>query len=109
MISQTTKAHPDGIVAGASLTFQNNSDSGTSWAAVKAWSKRLLVWDDPPGISNYFAITSDLFTLYSAVLPDQPESTIAAQFDLFIQELEKLGLTYTYETNEQPTYYDHFV
>ncbi|KAJ5632856.1 hypothetical protein N7490_009195 [Penicillium lividum] len=108
VISQTTKAHPDGIVAGASLTFQNNGDNGTYWAAVEAWHKQLLVWDDLPGISNYFGITSDLFTLYSAALPDQPESAIAAQFDPFIQELEELGLTYTYETNEQPTYYDHF-
>ena len=108
VISQTTKAHPDGIVAGASLTFHNNGDDDTYWSAVEAWHKLLLAYDSVPKISTFFGFTSELFTLYSAALPDSPASAIATEFDPFIKELKKFRLKYTYETNDKPTYYDHF-
>ncbi|KAL2130929.1 hypothetical protein VTI74DRAFT_5754 [Chaetomium olivicolor] len=107
VISQTTKAHPDGIVAGASLTFNNTNDR-SYWAAVEAWQKLLLDLEKVPGINTFWGFTNKSFALYSATLPDANASAISALLDPFKRRLSKLQLPHTYETNDKPNYYQHF-
>jgi hypothetical protein len=107
VISQTTRAHADGIVAGASLTF-NNTDDAAYWTAIEAWQKLLLDLDQVPGANTFWGLTQETFTLYSATLPDADANAIAALLDPFAQRLAALNLPHTYETNAQPSFYDHF-
>lgn len=107
VLSQTTRAHRDGIVAGASLTF-NNTNEEAYWTAFAEWQKLLLKLDNVPGSNTFWGVTDKIFTLYSATLPDANASAIASLLDPFVQRLVELQLPHTYETNDSPTYYEHF-
>jgi hypothetical protein len=107
VLFQTTRAHADGIVAGASLTFNNTNDRAY-WAAVEAWQKLLLDLDKVPGANTFWGFTNETFTLYSAILPDADASAIAALLNPFAKRLADLNLPHTYETNSKPNYYQHF-
>jgi FAD/FMN-containing dehydrogenase len=106
VLSQTTRAHPDGIVAGASLTF-NNTDNDAFWTAVEAWHKLLLDLDNVPGANTFWGVNNETFTLYSAILPDANASAIAALLDPLVARLAELHLPHTYETNDTPNFYQH--
>ncbi|KAI4116925.1 MAG: hypothetical protein LQ345_002743 [Seirophora villosa] len=107
VLSQTTKAHADGRVAGASLTF-NNTDEDAYWKAVSSWQTLLLNVDSIDGFNTFWGLTNQTFVLYSAILPDNNASAIAKSLDPFIQQLQDLGLEHTYEINDDATYYEHF-
>ncbi|KAJ4293058.1 hypothetical protein N0V88_005722 [Collariella sp. IMI 366227] len=107
VISQTTRAHADGIVAGASLTFNNTNDEAY-WTAIEAWQKLLLDLEKVRGMNTFWGFTDKTFALYSATLPDAKAGVIAAHLDSFKRRLSKLQLPYTYETNDRPNYYQHF-
>ncbi|KAL9121202.1 MAG: hypothetical protein Q9187_002238 [Circinaria calcarea] len=107
VLSQTTKAHADGPVAGGSLTFNNTNDDAY-WSALEAWQKRLLVFDNIVGFNSFWGFTNETFVLYSATLPGANASTMSAAFDPFIQELKKLNVVHTYQTSGNSTYYEHY-
>lgn len=107
VLSQMTRAHADGPVAGASLSFNNTKDEAY-WTAVEAWQKQLLIFDDILGFNSFFGFTNETFMLYYATLPDADATGMSKTLEPFIQELNKLGLEHTYETNSQATYYEHF-
>ncbi len=107
VLSQTTRAHPDGIVAGASLTF-NNTDADAYWAAVGAWHALLLELDRVPGANTFWGVTADVFVLYSATLPDANATVLDALLGPFIRRLSELRLPHEYETANSATYHAHF-
>ncbi|KAI0198968.1 hypothetical protein F4808DRAFT_472104 [Astrocystis sublimbata] len=108
VISQTTRAHPDGPVAGVEMTFTNTGDDDAYWAAVEAWQRQLLVFDQIPGFNTFWGFSDRFFELYFSTLPDATEGAIADAFNPFIETLKKLGLQYTYSTSGMPTYHEHF-
>lgn len=60
VLSMTTKAHPDGIVAGASLTLNSTAlGSQTFWSIVTAWHHHSLTMNQIPGFSANWGITAD--------------------------------------------------
>ncbi|KAG7283922.1 hypothetical protein NEMBOFW57_010280 [Staphylotrichum longicolle] len=89
VLSQTTRAHRDGIVAGA-------------------MAKVTVEAGQCPGSNTFWGVTDKIFTLYSGTLPDANASAIASLLDPFVQRLVELQLPHTYETNDSPTYYEHF-
>lgn len=106
VVSQTTKAHADGPVAGGTLTF-NNTENNAYWEAIEAWQRQLLVFDGIPGFNSFFRFTNKTFVMYSTTLPAADESAMGAALYPFIQQLEELGLPYTYETSGKHSYYEH--
>ncbi|KAJ0417855.1 hypothetical protein BJY00DRAFT_315457 [Aspergillus carlsbadensis] len=114
VLSQTTKAHADGIVAGASLSFSagmiNSTDLNETayWSAIEAWHGQLLIHDGIPGMSAFFGFTDSRFDLYVASLPDSPASHIEKILAPFLKTLTSLGLKYTHQTTEHTSYHDHF-
>ncbi|KAL4787089.1 hypothetical protein BJX76DRAFT_345774 [Aspergillus varians] len=118
VLSQTTKAHADGIVAGASLSFSaqktrinTKADSVAAdpyWAAIEAWHRQLSVHDAIPKMTTLFGFTSTQFTLSAVSLPDSPASAIDTILAPFTRELTTLGLQYTYELTNHPTHLDHY-
>ncbi|KAI1081714.1 hypothetical protein F5B20DRAFT_535046 [Whalleya microplaca] len=107
VLSLTTKAHTDGIVAGASLTF-NNTNTEAFWSAVEAWHKHLLVLDQVPGFAVNWGVTQEQFVIRFATLTDSNASALSSALDPFIHELQTLNLAYTFETVDHSTYYEHF-
>ncbi|KAL2863959.1 FAD-dependent oxidoreductase [Aspergillus lucknowensis] len=110
VLSVTTKAHRDGVVAGGSLTVDHlqNGDDEAFWEAVQAWHRRLLVFDTIPGLTTVYRITNASFQVTQATLVDHPASDLEDNLRPFLRELDALGLHYTYEVNDHPSYYGHF-
>ncbi|KAL4997537.1 hypothetical protein BDV10DRAFT_201810 [Aspergillus recurvatus] len=115
VLSATMRAYQDGVVAGASLSFsagRNEADAEDEaeayWTAVSTWHTQLLIHDETPKMTTLFSFTNTSFRLVAATLLDSPTSTLSAVLAPFIQTLDGLGLNYTYETNSQPSFYDHF-
>ncbi|KAL4735442.1 hypothetical protein BDV11DRAFT_211995 [Aspergillus similis] len=115
VLSATMRAYQDGLVAGASLSFSagdNETDADANmeayWTAISAWHSQLLVHDEIPKLTTLFSFTNTSFSLVAATLLDSPASTLSAVLAPFIQTLNDLGLSYTYETNTQSSFYDHF-
>ncbi|KAL4976032.1 hypothetical protein BDW66DRAFT_151378 [Aspergillus desertorum] len=115
VLSATMRAYQDGLVAGASLSFSagcNNRDAEAEakayWAALSAWHTQLLIHDEIPKMTTLFSFTNTSFRLVAATLLDSSASTLSAVLAPFIQTLDDLGLNYTYETNTQLSFYDHF-
>ncbi|KAL4946451.1 hypothetical protein BDV06DRAFT_234053 [Aspergillus oleicola] len=105
-----TKAHPDGIVAGDSLSFSppNDGNNSTYWAAIEVWHDQLLAQDMTTKMTSYFGFTSTQFNLYAASLPDSPATVIETILRPFISILNQFGLPYTFEATEHRTFYDFF-
>ncbi|CBF78970.1 hypothetical protein AN7153.2 [Aspergillus nidulans FGSC A4] len=117
VLSATIKAYQDGVVAGASLSFSaggNEADTDADaemeayWTAISAWHTQLLVHDKTPKLTTLFSFTNTSFSLVAATLLDSPASALSAVLAPFVQTLDDLGLNYTYETNTQSSFYDHF-
>ncbi|KAL4762065.1 uncharacterized protein BDW70DRAFT_167241 [Aspergillus foveolatus] len=115
VLSATMRAYQDGVVAGASLSFsvggnETNADAEMEayWAAISAWHIQLLIHDETPKMTTLFSFTNTSFSLVAATLLDNPASTLSSVLAPFIQSLDDLGLNYTYETNTQSSFYDHF-
>ncbi|KAI9148342.1 VAO-type flavoprotein oxidase [Paramyrothecium foliicola] len=108
VISQTVKAHTDGPVAGASLTF-NRTDDNSYWAAIQSWQEHLLEFDAIPGFTSFFGFTNERFDLYSGIFIDAEESDIEDVLASFISELKKLRIPYSYSTTGYPNFFQHIV
>nr|POE79478.1 fad-linked oxidoreductase zeb1 [Quercus suber] len=106
IISQTTRAHPDGLVAGASFNFTNSHDDHF-WKAIALWHEHLLELDDLVGFNSFWGFTNSSFSLYTGTWPGVDQTAMAAQLDPFIAHVNALGLPYYYETSDAPNYYGH--
>ncbi|KAI4160250.1 MAG: hypothetical protein L6R39_000245 [Caloplaca ligustica] len=108
VLSLTTKAHPDGPTAGASLAF-TNTDTAKYWAAVGAFQKHLLYLTNIPGFATSWGFDNQAFQLNVATLPGGEQSTMMTAWDPFIQELKDLNVPLvSYNTTEHRNFYDHY-
>ncbi|KAF7923930.1 hypothetical protein BELL_0367g00070 [Botrytis elliptica] len=108
VISLTTKAHPDGIVAGGSFTINNTGDA-RYWSAIEAWQKHLLVLDQIPGFTTVWGFTSDAFNLAFATWPGGDALTMAEALASYKEEIQAMNITFAaYETSDRPNFYDHY-
>ena len=108
VLSLTTKAHPDGPTAGASLAFANG-DPDTYWAAVGAFQSHLLTLDGISGFATSWGFDNQAFSLDVATLPGGTQSDVETALDPFIGELKSLGQSLTnYSTTMHPNFYTHF-
>lgn len=108
VLSVTTKAHPDGRVGGATMTFFNTNDA-KFWAGVTAWLKLQPSLNDIPRFSSLWLITNDVFRISYITLADGSEADVTKALSPFVQALKKIGITPTdYQTGESPGFYEHF-
>ncbi|KAK6599174.1 FAD binding domain protein [Botrytis cinerea] len=108
VISLTTKAHVDGIVAGGSFTINNTGDA-RYWSAIEAWQKHLLILDQIPGFTTVWGFTSDAFELEFATWPGGDASIMDEALASYKKEIEALNITFAaYETSDRPSFYDHY-
>ncbi|KAM4059507.1 FAD binding domain-containing protein [Hirsutella rhossiliensis] len=109
VVSATVKAHPDGRVAGASLTIRNDNDDAF-WSAVGAWHRHLLVLDRIPGFTTAWGVTNTTFSIQPATWSGADAASMAAVLGPFLQELRALNVTpVAFETSDNATFYDHYV
>ncbi|KAK0635459.1 hypothetical protein B0T17DRAFT_586963 [Bombardia bombarda] len=109
VLSVTTKAHPDGIVAGGSFTIDNTHDD-SYWAAIAAWHRHLLVLDRIHGFNTVWGFTNASFNLAFATWPGHDASETSAALAPFFQEISTLpNITVTAaETQDHTSFYDHY-
>ncbi|KXX82174.1 6-hydroxy-D-nicotine oxidase [Madurella mycetomatis] len=106
VLSMTAKIHPDGPVAGGSLSFPNTNPA-SFWEAVSLWIQQahLLVGQNNTII---YLILNDAFEAMALTLPDQPESAVQSLLSPFLTHLDRLGIPYSLQTTHFETYHDHF-
>ncbi|RAL04555.1 FAD-binding domain-containing protein [Aspergillus ibericus CBS 121593] len=110
VLSITIQAHPDGPVAGLSLSFVN-TDATTYWRAIAAWIQRLLEIDVHfPKLNSAATFTSAGFSLDFVTLPDvSSEAELTTAIGPFLHDLQQLNITVsTLETQLSPNYYAHY-
>ncbi|KAI1183349.1 FAD-binding domain-containing protein [Nemania serpens] len=109
VLSITTKAHPDGPVAGNSFTFLN-TDSEAYWKAIVAWVKYLLVLDSQfPTLKTAVTFSSQFFYLDFATFADKTTTELNAALRPFHDELNNLGIQLVQnETAVDPTFAQHY-
>lgn len=107
VLSTTVKAHADGPVAGATLSFLKTDDEAF-WAAISAWLKHQVVLNAIPGLSSLWEMTKDLFRIIYATLPYGAEADVASALAPWIDQVEALNLNIDdYVTSENPGFYQH--
>ncbi|PSR80436.1 hypothetical protein BD289DRAFT_373992 [Coniella lustricola] len=107
VLSVTMKAHEDGPVAGATLSFTED-DSDKYWAAVEAWQRHLLVLDTIPGFQTMVGMAKGSFSLDYVTLPDGSVDDINAGLAPFYQELASLNISVTNDTRVHDSFWEHY-
>lgn len=108
VLSQTTKAHVDGPVAGASLNFTNVGNDNDYWAAIEAWHNHLFIFDQIPGFNSFFGFTNETFVLYHSTLPGGSAGSMEKAMGAFMDEIKGLNISVgLYETGVEPGFYQH--
>jgi FAD/FMN-containing dehydrogenase len=106
VLSSTVRLHPDGPIAGGSLSFANTNNA-VYWQAVAQWLKRSPEF---VGENNtiIFLILKDAFQAVAITLPDQPESAVPTLLADYTNDLKRLNISYSLKTTYSNTYLDHF-
>ncbi|KAK0625512.1 hypothetical protein B0T17DRAFT_532977 [Bombardia bombarda] len=108
VISLTTKAHVDGRVAGATLTFVNTNDTAF-WTAISAWLSFQTVLDAIPNFSTLWGMSKDVFHLTYVTLPGGTGADVASALAPYLETLKSLNVTpVQYDTGDSPGFYEHF-
>ncbi|KAH9226004.1 hypothetical protein K456DRAFT_1755090 [Colletotrichum gloeosporioides 23] len=108
VLSLTTKAHPDGQVAGGSLAFENTNEE-SFWAAIEKWQRHLLLLDQIPGFTTVWEFTNASFSIAFATLPGGNASAVDDALSPFLKELDDLSIVpSSYETSDRSTFYEHY-
>ncbi|KAK7926915.1 fad fmn-containing isoamyl alcohol oxidase protein [Apiospora marii] len=108
ILSLTTKAHPDGRVGGATMTFANPGDDAKFWAGVTAWLKLQPALNDIPRFSSLWFLTKDVFRISYVTLADGTEADVTKALSPFVQTLKEIGITPAdYQTGESAGFYEH--
>ncbi|KAL9087508.1 MAG: hypothetical protein Q9165_006619 [Trypethelium subeluteriae] len=108
VLSVTIKLHPDGPVAGGSLTF-NNTDIQNDffWEAVTLWTHYLPSFTKENNTLQ-FVVTNDTFSVQSINLPGQEASGVRSLVAPYLAELDRLNITYLITSDISDTYLEHF-
>lgn len=110
VLSATIRAHPDGQVAGARLSFDNDKENpGPFWQAVDAWLRGLPQLLDVPGLAVSAIIDNSSFTLDFTTLPDATADELSEVLQPFLDEVAALNIPLTdNQRHVHPTWLDHY-
>lgn len=102
--SMTSKAHPSTPVSGFNLTFTNRGVSQDAfYKAVALYNENLPPMVDAGAMSVWY-FTDASFTVAPVTAPDVPEDKLVALVQPFLDSLKKLGIQYTFHSQQFPNY-----
>ena len=108
VISLTIRAHQDGVVGGASLSFTSNGTSKhTYWKAIAAWQSQLPAIVDA-GATAIYIITPAAFQIVPLTAPGKPAAEVRVMLVPLITILTQLNITYVSNITSDATYLDHY-
>ena len=107
VVSLTVKAHPDGVVAGASMGFLSAGISqDTYWGAVELWHT-VVPSVVEAGAHVTWIVQRQLFTLYEITIPDGTEELLRNLLQPFTNYLDEHGVQYQLNVSSLPNYHSH--
>ena len=108
VISMTIRAHQDGPVGGASLSFASDSISkDTYWKAIAAWQTQLPAIIDA-GATAIYIMTPATFQIAPVTAPGKSAAEVIAMLDPFTKKLTELGITFTHNVTYETTFLAHY-
>lgn len=108
VLSLTVKAHPDGLVGSASLSFNTSTmDQDTYWELIEIWQAGLPVLVDKGAMLLYF-VTNNIFGLAPLTAVDHNEADVSKLLEPFLSELNNRNIKYSFAVKSFPTYLQHF-
>ncbi|CEO58807.1 hypothetical protein PMG11_03509 [Penicillium brasilianum] len=106
--SMTSKAHPDGVVSGLNLTFSATEIStDTFFQAVELYNAHLPSIVDE-GVMSLNFLTNTSFTIAPMTGPDIPLRRLESLFQPVRDKFDRLGIHYTYHSEEFDSYLAQF-
>lgn len=111
VLSQVTRAFPDGIVTGATLTFNNSetpAEQELFWEGVSAWHKQMLILNNEPTFSAVYTVKNFSFQINYLTWPGKTKEQVDAALGPFRSELNSRNINFTQELSEEIGYYPHF-
>ena len=108
VLSMTVRAHPDGVVGGASLTLpQAGITNDTFWSAVENFQSGLPQLTENGAVIIY-SVAPENFVVNSMTFPGSNESAVRSELAYFTDYLDAQQLPYTLNVTSYPKYIDHF-
>lgn len=108
VISLTVRAHQDGAVGGAALSFASDGISkDTYWKAIAAWQAQLPAIVDA-GATAIYIMTPAAFEIVPLTAPGKSAAEVTAMLDPFTKKLTELKITYSCNVTSEPTFLGHF-
>ena len=108
VISMTVRAHQDGAVGGASLSFASDGISkDTYWDAIAAWQTELPALVDG-GATAIHVITPESFSIGPVTAPGKSEAEVDALLQPYMKKLTELNIQYSRNLSSSATFLDHF-
>lgn len=107
VLSMTARLHPDGQVAGGTISFNDSSTSNdVFWDAVGAWISHLPDFIDAGNYLLYEVTNSSFLAILTA--PDKDASQLSAALKPFLGALTSRGIPYTPNLYTSPDYLTHY-
>lgn len=107
VISLTTKAHSDGPIGGASLTFSTSNIALNSyWDLIGIWHAGIPALVDTGAMLAYEINATD-FSLLPLTSPDSSEDQVTSLLKPFTEELDKREIKYSLNVTCLPTFLEH--
>jgi hypothetical protein len=108
VVSLTVRAHKDGHVGGAAISFTPAGVSNdTYWKAIEAWHAEVPALVDA-GVSAGCFMSTQLFFVDPLTLPGASKDDIKNLLAPFTNTLDALQITYSLNITSEPTYLDHY-
>ena len=108
VISMTVRAHQDGPVGGASLSFASNGISkDTYWKAIAAWQTYLPSIVDT-GSTAIYIMTPAAFQIAPLTAPGKSAVEVSTMLEPFTKKLTELGITYSRNVSYESTFLGHY-
>lgn len=108
VLSMTVKAHPDGSVTGAYLSFNSSSvGSDVFWEAVDLFHASLPTIVDA-GATAVYQITDGMFVLQALTAPDLTKTKAVELLSPLLAGLNKRQIPFEFVPTVFDNFYDHF-
>ncbi|KXS93458.1 hypothetical protein AC579_3495 [Pseudocercospora musae] len=108
VLSMTVKVHPETTTAGAKLRFSSNGTSkDVYWKAVEAYHLALPDIVDE-GIVSVAQFDHEVFAINPMTGPGVNSEKMGRLLQPYLNSLDDLGVTYSLELRQFPTYFEEF-
>lgn len=108
VLSMTSRLHADGIIGGATFTF-NDTKVGNDrfWEAIGAFHEILPPFVDS-GNSFLYIITNTVFFAWTITMPGADLNKTNALLKPFLDDLKKRDIDYEYAPRVSKSFYEHY-